>query len=463
MSDLSSVSIDPFAVRGGVCLARLALLCVMFSLLDVSTLLAQTGGPGTDRIAGPFAGLFGGGGRAENSQRLDLRASIFGLEQRVHVPDDVDLSLLNPSFQRDGRFAGVQSGLTYGYARSTENSTVSVGANASISDFSVTPERPQWGTGTSANLSTRLTRRTSFQSTGALSYGSTFNFSPIGTAGIGSYDPALGSALGFPTLDLNFLAGFATVGVSHNLSQRASVSVNLQAQRSFFFSNEQSDLASLGSTALFNYRVLRRLSFFAGYNRQQQLRLGTDRDPQTTQGALFGLNYGDALTLRLARRTTLSTNIGLGSWKSLSGQTTYTALGSVGLNHSMARTWSTGISFSRSLGFVAAFDNAVLSDSITAFLGGQLARRVSFTASAGYARGYVGLDTSQSFDSYTAMTGLNIALNRRMSAFTQASYYGNKVPPNTSTLPLLTTFDRSAVVVGVAFFAPLYSNPRVRR
>ena len=52
-----------------------------------------------------------------------------------------------------------------------------------------------------------------------------------------------------------------------------------------------------------------------GYRREQTFMPTSTR--QATQGLDFGVDYGDALQLKLSRRTTLSLTIGAGAAKSL--------------------------------------------------------------------------------------------------------------------------------------------------
>lgn len=471
---------------------RHALVSAVAAALTTSVASAQGASP-TGRIAGPFSGLFGGR-RADNHHTIDLRASLFGVQQTVNVPADIDPALLDPRFQRTASFAGVQSTLLYSFSRRTANGGLTANAGALVSDFSVAPEAPQYAGFGGIGLTTRLTRRISFIAGGQTFYGSAFSLGngqsglsalggglntpggvsgpagglpSVGTLSPGALDPnALTSSVGVPSINVRSVGLAGSIGVTSALTRKATLAVDAQAQQTIFPGFSGNNATTVSSGAVLNYQVWRRLSLFAGYRRSQiVLSDAAAAGPApAAQWLDFGVNYGDGLTLRLGRRTTLTTNVGLGSGRGLTGRTRFTALGNVALTHSIGRTWSTGASFSRILGYQAGFLQQVgLQDIASTFIGGQLARRVSVSAAASYMRGYLDLDMSDYNDNYGASAGLSMALHRRVSLFTQFGYNGSRVPAGFSALPFLPTFSRRVAVVGLTVWSPLYSNPRVRQ
>ncbi len=431
-------------------------------------LLASPAHAQSERMTGPFSGLFGGGGRATNGQALNARASLFGVQQNVKVPPNLDPALLDPRFQTTSRFAGVSGSMDYSFRRQADNSSAFFGAAVQVSNYSVAPKEPQYGLGLSGGISSKLSSRVSFAASGQGAYASTFNFLSQGanvangTTGTFDQNLLLTPGAGFASAALGNLFSSGNVGLTANLSQRSTLFAAATAQRTFFIDDRTLDQGQIGSSVGFTHRFFRRLNFRANY-RYEQSYFGNGTRSEPLQSVDFGLDYGDSLTLRLSRRTTLSMNASVGSARSLQGQTEYRLLGGATLAHSMGRTWMSSIGASRSLGFVSAFREPVLQDTAFASLGGQLATRVSVTANASFLRGYLGLDTSRSFDSYGASAALSVALARRISAFAQYIYYGSSLPANATNLPLLSEFSRRAAVVGVSFWAPLYTNPRARR
>ena len=139
----------------------------------------------TERMRGPFSGLFGGGRPAANSQSLNLRASLFAVQQNVRLPKDFDLTLLDPRFQTSSRFAGVSSSLDYQFSRRSDKSSFSVGATGFVADYSLFPKDPQYGVNTSsgAGFSTKLTRKITLTSSALGSYGTQYSFAPFGGGG----------------------------------------------------------------------------------------------------------------------------------------------------------------------------------------------------------------------------------------------------------------------------------------
>ena len=173
-----------------------------------------------------------------------------------------------------------------------------------------------------------------------------------------------------------------------------------------------------------------------------------------------GLDYNDALTLQLTRRTAVSFGAALGSARAFPGSTQYRILGNAGITHFLGRTWSTTASFSRNLGFVAAFDQPVLSDLAMGTLSGQLATRVFWSSVASWSRGYVGLDQSKHFDSQFATSLLDFAVSRHITAFIQYAYFQNRLPPGLLALSTISTLNRQTASVGLSLFVPIFNTQR---
>src|SRR5215813_10522677 len=142
----------------------LILLAVMFCVAPP----AQAQNP---RARGPFAGLFGGQ-RVENSQTLDFRTSLFGVWSEVILPQGSDRAQLDPRFDVTGTFGAVSGFLDYTFDRRTESSAAFVAGRAWTSDYSSTPDRPQFGAQALAGLSqnVRLTRRMTLVSSAFAAY-----------------------------------------------------------------------------------------------------------------------------------------------------------------------------------------------------------------------------------------------------------------------------------------------------
>jgi hypothetical protein len=247
------------------------------------------------------------------------------------------------------------------------------------------------------------------------------------------------------------------------LTRRTTLAVGTMFRRTNYLDTSAIDFGSLTSSLTFMHQIYRKLTIGVSYTRDRQY----SSDPRISTAPISNLNlminYGDATTFQLARRTTLAVNASAASVRNYRGQNQYTVLGGVMLTHSMRRTWSANAQYMRTLGFQATFREAVLQDTVTGMIGGQLSRRTSVTGTAGIARGYLGLNYNNSFDTVSVLGMLRIAFNRRIGFFTQYSLYDVSLPANSTTIPLLPRYRGHNVVVGVNLFAPLYNNPRVRQ
>jgi hypothetical protein len=433
------------------------------------------------RARGPFAGLFGGGARAENSETLDFRTSLFGVRSDVILPPDFDRSLLDPRFDLSGTFGAVSGFLDYAFDRHTESSTAFVVGRAWTSDYSSDPAHPQFGAQALAGLTqnVRLTRRMTLASSASAAYTPFFEFGALtqalstgqqnivpgaaipGAAVTGSVVPLTATpGLGFAGVPTASVAMTATTGLSEALSRRSAVSGNLSFQRIFFLTESSGDVTALNGTAVYTHQLLRRLYVSAGYQAWEARVSNPPAWSGPTQSLYFGLDYGDGGSIKLTRRTTLTFGGGLGSARAVPGNTLYRAVGNIGLQRSFGRTWIGYLGAGRSLTFVAAFREPVLFDSAVASFGGQFLTRVSWMTSATVARGYIGLDSSRHYDTFFGASVLSFGITRWLQAFAQYGYYRSTVPTGSTPLSVLTNLDRRTISAGLSLYTPIYHSRR---
>src|SRR4029450_5483472 len=110
---------------------RVVGLVVLFLAGDLSVASAQI------RVRGPFAGLFAANQGARNAPSLNFDASVFGVWQQVLFPSDFDETLLDPTFDKSGAFAGAVAQLAYSFDRRTTGSALFAHARGWTSDYSV--------------------------------------------------------------------------------------------------------------------------------------------------------------------------------------------------------------------------------------------------------------------------------------------------------------------------------------
>lgn len=414
----------------------------------------------TQRVAGPFQGLFGGGQRVDNSHSMDVRGSVFGVWNDVVLPSDVDPDVLDPRFQKSTTFGGASGSLDYFFNRRAEGGSFTFGAHGGAADYSVSPDQPQYDASLSTSISTNLTRRLTFAVAGSLGYAPYYSFSPF--AGAPALDAqSLGQLPGFAAAPSANINEVLSTGLTYRLSQRSSLSADFALSRVTFVDDSANNTTAIGSHVAYTQRITRRVGFHVGYQRTRSRLNGAEREWMVTDGIDAGLDYGDSI--RLTRRTTLSFATSVGAAKSRNGRTQYTLLGSAGIGRGIGRTWSARADYARTLGFVAGFRDAVLSDSVSGYLGGQLARRISWTSGVGLSRGQVGLGTTDSFVTQTASSGLNFGLTRRIGAYVQYTYYRNRLPMGLTTLPILSAYSRNTVTTGLSIWQSIFNTERGRR
>jgi hypothetical protein len=177
-----------------------------------------------------------------------------------------------------------------------------------------------------------------------------------------------------------------------------------------------------------------------------------------------GLNYGDQLAI--ARRTTLSFGTSTSVYHSTGSSTNFRVNGNVGLTHSMGRTWSASVGYVRDAGFVAGFNNLVMTDSVSASVGGLIAPRIRWNSGVWWSRGEIGIDSTSHYTNTWANSTLSFALTRSLAAYAQYSFNQYQTPAHSSTIVTLTDFSRHSVSAGVSAWLPIFntrSTPRDTR
>src|SRR5262245_7684608 len=194
---------------------RLVAGVALFSIGDAQFALAQN-----PRGRGPFSGLFGIGPQSTNSQSLNARASAFGVWQDISFPGEVDPKLLDPTFSRNGTFAGTVGSLEYIFNRRNPTSSLYAAGQGWVADYSVAPDTPQYGANAmvGAAENARLTRRLSFQAMANATYSPYFNLTP--TTATQNFDvnfpPPINVTPGFGVSSLNAanIAAYGSGGIS---------------------------------------------------------------------------------------------------------------------------------------------------------------------------------------------------------------------------------------------------------
>lgn len=423
----------------------------------------------TPRATGPFSGLFGA--QSTWSQTLDLRGSLFGAYSETLLPDDVDRTLLSPEFETTRLFSGASAGLSYAYTRSADESSFFVGGRGSVSQTSIRPEALPYRLSADTGLSTRLGLKS------RLSVGANAGYSPYFNFGISEEgfnpnqgfgrDPSLdGPAFSEAALDRASVHYGASSGLAVDLTPRSSLSFNADwAERQLVESGESTATSRYGTqtysgSAAFTRRLTRNLGLNLGYGRRVSASEQPGADPVANDSINAGLNYSGSLPLGRRTEATFGSSTSIVRHR---GGSRFRLNGNVGISHGMGRTWSLAARYARSAGFDEGFDEPVLSDSVIASLSGQIAPRLSWSSSASWRRGEVGFDSGEHFDTYQASSGLHLGLFQFLGLYAQYAYFGYRVPPGSTSLPLLSRFSRQTVSAGLTTWLPIFQTGRIPR
>jgi opacity protein-like surface antigen len=116
----------------------------------------------------------------------------------------------------------------------------------------------------------------------------------------------------------------------------------------------------------------------------------------------------------------------------------------------------------RAVQLLEGFTEPVLSNGVTANLGGALRRRVNFSCAVGVSANSVGLSagSANGFTSWTGGAGLSVAVGRRATFEAQYFYAGYRFDGDLGVAPGLATDrqQRQGVRVGLAWREPLVGH-----
>jgi hypothetical protein len=440
----------PSVFRPFVCL----LAAVVFA--SVAAPAAAQMQPPRQRPDRPTRGIFAAG-LSEWEQSLIFNAS-FGAGYDDDLLAETLGGTLPPSPNqrpRSGKFGVGSLGLDY----SLKRDRVSAGANASLTsryypdleDSSIVT----YAAGVQASV--QLARRTSLSTSHQLGilpnhlrifYG--FGFDPRTEP-----EPAddLSLAVGRETyLDLR-----SSVGLTQEVTDRLALS----AGYSYYAAdlrNDQETYSGQSISAGGNYRIARGLGarLMYGYS---ETSFGDDPANRHKGSTIDGgIDFNRALSL--TRRTSLTFGTGVSGIR-VADDTRYFATGNVQLSREMGRSWTASVGAARSVSFFQTFGEPVLSDTVHGGISGLLSRRLSFSASTGWAQGNVGVVSGADFQSTHAGAGLRWGIARMLGLSLRYSIYRYDFAGD-GPLPagIEREMKRQSVRVSLDFWAPLLTQER---
>jgi hypothetical protein len=228
-----------------------------------------------------------------------------------------------------------------------------------------------------------------------------------------------------------------------------------------FYTGQIVDVNSHSAGARLSYALTRNLNFHAGYTYYLGFFTQNGDTTVTRSGRIdLGVDYTKGKTIKLARRTTLGFGAGLGA-VSDAHTVHFNVIGNVNLTHEIGRSWLAQIGYARNFGFVSAFAQPVLSDSVNAQFGGLINRRLNFNSFAGASRGLIGFGTANGFFVVQAGANLTYAISRYAGLVAAYGFSESQFDDSVALVPGL--FPKDTVQVFHVLFtlqAPIWQTRR---
>jgi hypothetical protein len=278
--------------------------------------------------------------------------------------------------------------------------------------------------------------------------------------------PSIGSPV---SPDVNFATQAAFVEtwsagatVSDRITKRSTISADVYWDQSQVF--DLSKTQSRSARARITHTLTRMLGVHAGFGLQS---VSFSQDLSSENRTLnqlidVGVDFGDGVTIARHYRLTFSTGTSVIK-QDINTQFIFT--GNAVLSRSIGRTWSTYISAIRGSSYIVGFGNPFVTDTVTAGVSGQFARRLGFSAGLNYLHGQDVFSGSAggSLVTDSASARLTYGVGQHVGLYAQAAYYQYDVPESfLSTIPFPPHIHRRSLSVGLSFWLPVI-NRRAER
>jgi hypothetical protein len=244
---------------------------------------------------------------------------------------------------------------------------------------------------------------------------------------------------------------------SRQLSRRGSLSADY-GYRARLQSGSVDAFQSHSAGATYSHGLTRGLEARLGYH---FVLSEYDSDARSYEHHIFdvGVNYSRALSF--SRRTSFSFSTGTSATRRSEGSgLRYHATGSARLSHELGRTWEATAAYQRGVQFVESWPEPLLSDAVSAGIGGQLHRRVQFQALARavHGTGQAGIPDND-VRSYRGTAQLAIHISRYMSGSVGYFFDRHDVGRGLSVPDDFPRYrDRQGVRASLTAWAPIFSK-----
>jgi len=426
---------------------------------------------------GPFSGLFRGSPK-EQPHRLDFSGSAFAAwDDNVLAEGPNGNGGFGATAQniKPGLANGFQASLNYGFHRAGSRSDLFVNGNGSLQEFesSAGSNRLLFQSyAADAGLRTNMTTKMSITFAGGSTYAPYYQYLPFLT-NTTTTDSPVGADYGYATQSEWVRTSTGSISVEDRFTKRSSLSGTVAWNQQVL---ESTDLTVETETAAmrFTHNLTRKLSFFVGYG-VSQARYGhavAGSEPFRYGNLDVGLGYGDGLTFRLGRATTLNLTVGASIVKNgdpasvvKTGKSTqFFVTGAATLTRALSRTWAASLGYTRGVSYVVGFTEPFNTDAANAGIGGPVISRLFFSMGVGASRGQQVFSQDGTLVAYTGSARLTFALFSHLGLYGQASYYKYDVPASTLAIfSFMPQLERRSVSAGLTTWFPLIKPPRARR
>jgi hypothetical protein len=415
--------------------------------------------PQPESVRRPYRGLFGPPGDP-TKQSLNLKASLFGAYDDDLLGGDTNDILTPAAYQQQGWYEGATAGLSYN--RPGDRLALGADADVAVNHYpSLGQTNPMYRG--AVNLSGRLAQHTRANFAGDFVYSPLYRLglfaSPLSLSA--DADPFATVATDYDLFRLQAYRTGAQAGLTQSIGH-ASIEAYYNTDRVNYL-HYDSDYSSWTAGARFSMSLTRHLGYHLGYGYSTANYFLIGNGPRRAIHNIdVGADYSRALSI--SRRTSFAFSTGSAI---LTGDTQFLAnggrkayfrfTGDANLRHEMGRTWSAGLAYRRSVDWRETFNQPLLSDSLTASLGGLVSRRVRFSSDANYTIGTVGfVGSNNGYNSASASVGLEYALTHRFEWFTRFVYYHYRFDSGVLLNSLLApALDRQSVRFGLNVSLPL--------
>ena len=406
----------------------------------------------------PYRGLFGGGVSAVE-QRLVANLSFGGgydddlLAESGGAPSTPTTS----QSRRGGPFGSAETGLSYNFG--VERFTFNANYGMQGRFYRDLPSTFLAGHSVGAGVAIDVTESTKVSGNTSVSYQPFYNAAFLPPV----FDPAMGAlTLHDPAISYvrrKYFSRTSGLSVSHALTGRTSISGSYSFQSSGVVAEE--GYASRSYGASLSHGIGKGLSARAGYYANEAFFVDTGVRRRSRFSSIdAGLDFTKALSL--TRKTHLGFSTGTTAATDVSGQARYTFVGDVRLTRELGRTWSAGVSASRSMQFDPVVRDITLTDGVAASINGLINRRLQVQAGVGTSVGSAGFDNpNNGLMSSSASASLHYGISRYLGVGVQYTYYYSSYEAGVD-LPFgwPRTLDRQSFSANVNLWAPLMTRTR---